>query len=283
MNLLEISKEIKDLVECRRQKIQLSFIEEDHIYYMLNKNGELRSDFPSVSKVLKNFYTPFDANLKSLQMSNGDLEEQQELLRKWKMAADYSTNMGSRVHYILESELIGRNGKYKEVRKPIFECDDSQIIKGDFMVNAGKKYLDLMNERNAVLLDTEMILGDPDYGYTGQPDKIWLVESKNGNGFGFLITDWKTNQPKNFEVQPYTDNMLGIFKEYPNTSLYHYYLQLPLYGKLLLKMLEGTKFSDVKLYGCFVVLLKDDSEFLEYRTPVEIIDKVLNMEVNFSK
>ena len=48
-------------------------------------------------------------------------------------------------------------------------------------------------------------------------------------------------------------------------------------------MLERTKFSDVKLYGCFVVLLKDDSEFLEYRTPVEIIDKVLNMEVNFSK
>jgi hypothetical protein len=283
MNLLEISKEIKDLIESRRQKIQLSFIEEDHIYYMLNKNGELRSDFPSVSKVLKNFYTPFDANLKSFQMSGGDIEEQQELLRKWKMAADYSTNMGSRVHYILESELIDRNGKYKEVRKPIFECDDSQIIKGDLMVNAGKKYLDLMNERKAVLLDTEMILGDIDYGYTGQPDKIWLVESKNGNGFGFLITDWKTNQPKNFEVQSYTDNMLGIFKEYPNTSLYHYYLQLPLYGKLLIKMLEDTKFNDIKLYGCFVVLLKDDSEFLEYRTPIDIIDKVLNMNINFTK
>lgn len=281
MNLSEISKEIKDLIESRREKIQLSFIEEDHIYFMLNENGELRSDFPSVSKVLKEFYNPFDDILKSFQMSGGDVFEQQELLKKWKMAADYSTNMGSRVHYILESELIGRNGNYKEVRKPIFECDDSQITKGDMMVNAGKKYLDLMNERNAILLDTEMILGDPDYGYTGQPDKIWLIENKDKNDFGFLITDWKTNQPKNFEVQPYTDKMLGIFKEYPNTSLYHYYLQLPLYGRLLKKMLEGTKFSDKKLYGCFVVLLKNDSEFLEYRAPLEIIDKVLNMDIKY--
>lgn len=281
MNLLEISKEIKDLIESRRQKIQLSFIEEDHIYFMLNENGELRSDFPSVSKVLKEFYNPFDDNLKSFQMSGGDVLVQRELLKKWKMAADYSTNMGSRVHYILESELIGRNGNYKEVRKPIFECDDSQITKGDMMVNAGKKYLDLMNERNAILLDTEMILGDPDYGYTGQPDKIWLIENKDKNDFGFLITDWKTNQPKNFEIQPYTDKMLGIFKEYPNTSLYHYYLQLPLYGRLLKKMLEGTKFSDKKLYGCFVILLKNDSEFQEYRAPVEIVDKVLNMDIKY--
>jgi hypothetical protein len=281
MDLLKISQEIKDLLETKRKKIQLSFIEEDHVYFMQSKDGKLRNDFPSVSKLLKEFYIPFDANLKSLQMTGGDIIAQRELLKKWKKSGEYSTNMGSRVHYLLENELIERNNSYKEVRKPIFECDDSQIQKGDMMFTAGKKYLDLLQERNAVLLDTEMVLGDPDYGYTGQPDKIWLVKNKQNTDFGFLITDWKTNQPKNFEVQPYNGKMIGLFKNYDDTALYHYYVQLSLYGKLLIKMLEGTKYENMKTYGCFVVLLKENSEFEEFRAPKEIMDIVFNMNINF--
>lgn len=281
MDLLKISQEIKDLLETKRNKIQLSFIEEDHVYFMQDKDGKLRNDFPSVSKLLKEFYIPFDANSKSLQMTRGDVFEQQELLKKWKNAGEYSTNMGSRVHYLLENELIERNNSYKEVRKPIFECDDSQIQKGNMMFTAGKKYLDLLEERNAVLLDTEMVLGDPDFGYTGQPDKIWLVKNKQNTDFGFLITDWKTNQPKNFEVQPYNGKMTGLFKNYDDTSLYHYYVQLSLYAKLLIKMLEGTKYENMKTYGCFVVLLKENSEFEEFRAPKEIMDIVFNMDINF--
>lgn len=281
MDLLKISQEIKDLIELRRKNIRLSFIEEDHVYFMEDKNGQLRNDFPSVSKVLKEFYVPFDANLKSFQMSGGDVYLQKELIDKWKRAGEYSTNMGSRVHYILEDELIKRNNSYKEIRKPIFECDDSQIQKGDMMITAGKKYLDLLQQRNAVLLDTEMVLGDNEYGYTGQPDKIWLIENKEKTDFGFLITDWKTNQPKNFEVQPYTGKMLNVFENYNDTALTHYFIQLPLYGKLLMKMLEGTKYDKVKTYGCIVVLLKENSEFEEFRVPKEIMDIVFNMDIKF--
>jgi hypothetical protein len=39
-------------------------------------------------------------------------------------------------------------------------------------------------------------------------------------------------------------------------------LQLPLYARLLLKMLEGTKYGDIKLFGCVVVLLKDDGTYV---------------------
>lgn len=279
MDLLKISQEIRDLIELRRKSIQLSFIEEDHIYFMKDKCGKLRNDFPSVSKVLKELYIPFDVDLKSFQMSGGDVYLQKELKDKWKKAGEYSTNMGSRVHYILEDELIKRNNSYKEVRKPIFECDDSQIQKGDMMINAGKKYLDLLQERNAVLLDTEMVLGDNEYGYTGQPDKIWLIENKEKTDFGFLITDWKTNQPKNFEVQPYTGKMISLFKDYDDTALNHYYVQLSLYSKLLMKMLKGTKYENVKTYGCIVVLLKENSEFEEFRVPKEIMKIVFNMNI----
>jgi hypothetical protein len=46
------------------------------------------------------------------------------------------------------------------------------------MIDAGKKFLDIMNERGGVLLDTEIVLGDPEEQITGQPDKVWLMENK---------------------------------------------------------------------------------------------------------
>jgi hypothetical protein len=73
--------------------------------------------------------------------------------------------------------------------------------------------------------------------------------------------------------------MYRPFNNYPSTALGHYYLQLPFYGKLLLKMLEGTKYSDVKLLGSIVVLLKDNSEYQEFRVPKPIISTVLDMKM----
>jgi hypothetical protein len=279
IDLNEIAQEIRDALEVRRKEMELTFIEEDHIYYMKDVDGTVRSNFPSVSKVIKNFYIPFDAETKSLQMAKGDLTRQQELLEQWKASGDYSTNMGSRVHYLLETETIARYGEYKQVREPIFNCDESQIIKSDSMIGAGNKFLDLMIERNAVLLDTEMVLGDPELGYTGQPDKMWLMMNKAQDGFGIVVTDWKTNQPKNFKIQPYTGKMLHPFENYYDTSLTHYYIQLPLYGKLLLKMLQGTKFDTTKLLGCVVVLLKDDGTFEEFKVPMEVTQSILQMNI----
>ena len=84
IDLNEIAQEIRDALEVRRKEMELTFIEEDHIYYMKDVDGTIRSNFPSVSKVIKNFYIPFDAETKSLQMAKGDLTRQQELLEQWK-------------------------------------------------------------------------------------------------------------------------------------------------------------------------------------------------------
>jgi hypothetical protein len=279
IDLEKIAQEMREALEVKRQEMELTFIEEDHIYYMKDTDGVIKSNFPSVSKVIKNFYIPFDAETKSLQMAKGDLTRQKELLEQWKSAGDYSTNMGSRVHYLLETETIARYGEYKQVREPIFNCDESQIIKSNSMIGAGSKFLDLMTERNAVLLDTEMVLGDPELGYTGQPDKMWLMMNRAQDGFGIVVTDWKTNQPKNFKIQPYTGKMLHPFENYYDTSLTHYYVQLPLYGKLLLKMLQGTKFDTTKLLGCVVVLLKDDGTFEEFKVPMEVTQSILQMNI----
>ena len=280
MNLKDISLEINDLLEKRRRELELTFIEEEHIYYMKDLDGEIKRNFPSVSKIVKKFHKSFDAEGMALKMSKGDPEGQAKLLAEWKQAGDLSTNMGSRVHFELESDTISRFGNYKEVRQPIFEINEEQQRKSDNMIVAGKQFLDLMLERGGVLLDTEIVLGDPTEQYTGQPDKVWLMMNKEKDDFGFVITDWKTNQPKNFEVHHYTDKLYPPFNHYHNNALGHYYLQLPLYGRLLRKMLEGTKYSDTKLLGNVIVLLKDDSTFIEYKVPPQINNAIQTMDLS---
>jgi len=280
MDLKLEAEKIRKVLNRRRKNIDLSFIEEDHIYYMRDEHGMIRSNYPSVSKIIKKFYEEFQADAISLRMSKGDKTKQKLLLQEWADKGTYATNQGSRVHYILEKDLIEQYGDYKKVREPIYTCDDEQIERSNNMIEAGHKFLDLMHDRNAVLLDTEIVLGDPDLGYVGQPDKVWLVENKQGTDYGILITDWKTNKPINFKKQRYTKKMYPPFNNIDSTALGHYYLQLPFYGRLINKMLEGTEFENKKLLGSIIVLVKEDGEFEEYKVPMDVIQKVylLDME-----
>lgn len=274
MKLNEIAKEIRGIISDKQKELGLSFEEDRHIYTM---NGS--SNWPSVSKVLKKFYTEFPTEEAAYNKAGGDTEKQQQLIDEWAAAGVYSTNLGSRVHYVLEKRIIELYENYKDVRKPIFECDLEQLMKSDNMIIAGTRYIDLMKNRGAYLLDTEIVLGNPELGYTGQPDKVWIIENKEKNDFGFVITDWKTNKSKNFKETAYTKRMLDPFQDYPDNALGHYYVQLPLYGKLLLKMLEGTKYENIKLYGCIISHLREDQQFEEFRVPKEIISKVLSMDI----
>ena len=279
IDLNAVAKEIREILEKRRLELDLTFVEDTHTYYMKDLNGKVRDNYPSVSKVMKYFYEEFDSEGISLRKAKGDPEVQQQLLDEWKAAGDYSTNMGSRVHYLLEKKLIEMFGSYKEVRQPIFECDFTQILKGDSMVTAGSDYLNLMIERGAVLLDTEIVLGDPELGYTGQPDKVWLIFNKEMTEFGLVITDWKSNKPKNFEESHFTKRMKYPFQKHPNNALGHYFTQLPFYARLLLKMLKGTKYENLKLYGCIIVLVKETGEYEEFRVPKEVINTIMDMDM----
>jgi hypothetical protein len=279
MELQKISEEIREIFEKKKNELELGFVEETHTYFMKDKDGVVTSDWPSVSKVLKKFYTEFPAEQISLRKANGDVVYQQELLNEWKMAGEYATNMGSRVHYILEKRVIESNGNYKGVREPIFIVDEQQTVKSDSMVVAGDKFLELMKSRGAILLDTEMVLGDPDLGYTGQPDKVWLIMNRDKTGFGMVITDWKTNKEKNMRSTQWTKPMKKPFQDYPDTALGHYYLQLPFYGRLILKMLKGTKYDNLNLMGCVIVLLKDNGDFEEFKVPKDVIEKVMNLDM----
>jgi len=277
--LINISQELRGVLQEKREILKLNFTEETHSYEMLDLNGKLRNDWPSVSKVMKLFYQPFDSEGIAEKKSRGDLYEKERLLKEWADAGTYSTNMGSRVHYFLEKKSLELFNLKKEVREPLFECHYSQIKKGDSMISGGIDFLKLMDERGAVLLDTEIVMGDPKLGYTGQGDTGWVISNKEKDEYGLIITDYKTNKQKNFEENKFTKKMFPPFQRLSDTSLGHYYTQLPFYGKLLLKMLEDTKFKDIKLYGCIVVHLKEDGNFQEYRVPREVINTVFKMDM----
>jgi len=279
MNLYDIRNEINQIITEKQKELQLTFDEESHTYTMIDENGNIRNNWMSVSKVLKKFYEEFPAEEISLKKAKGDLVEQQRLLAEWKAAGEYSTNMGSRVHYFLEKKSHEIFNIVKEVRKPEFDCDFTQILKGDSMINAGTNFLKLMQERGAVLLDTEITLGSNILNYVGTPDKVWLIESKDKKSVGLIITDYKTNKPKNFEENQFTKRMKVPFQKHPDNALGHYFLQLPFYGKLLKEMLKGSKYEDINFFGCIIVLLKENSDFEEFRVPKDVIDTVFSMNM----
>jgi len=279
MNIEETVLEIRNVLSERRKEFKLSFEEDSHKYTMLNLDGELTDKWPSVSKVMKLFYDEFPSEKKAFEMSGGDPDETERLLNEWKMSGEYATNMGSRVHFLLEKYSLDMFNYQKTIREPIYECDATQITKGDAMITAGKLFLEKMKERGAYLLDTEIVLGHPELGYTGQGDTGWLIENKNKTGFGFIITDYKTNKQKNFIKQWYTKPMRYPFQDLPNNALGHYNTQLPLYGKLLLKMLEGSKYENLKLLGCIVVRLTEDREYVEYRVDKSTINTILDIDI----
>ena len=278
MDLKKIAQEIRDIISERQKEFQLTFEEESHKYTMLDNKGDLRSDFPSVSKVMKLFYDEFPTEQAAFNKAGGDPDEAERLVNEWAELGRKSANLGSRCHFFLEEHTLKEFGIDKVVRQPIFDCDAEQIIKSDTMIIAGKRYIELIKERGCVLVDTEIVLGHPELGYTGQPDKVWLVIGTNGK-VGILITDWKSNKPKNFEVTRYTKKMKKPFEDLPDNALGHYNTQLPFYGKLILKMLEGSKYEDIQLLGCIIVLITEEREYHEHRVSKKTMNKILEMDI----
>jgi len=279
-DLYKVRDEILEIVKKRQQELQLTFEEEKHQYTMLDNNSVLKDDWYSVSKIIKKYYDEFPAEEIALKKAKGDIEEQQKLLKEWSDAGNYSTNLGSRTHFLLEQKSLKMFDIKKDVRQPIFDCDFDQILKSDRMVSGGIKCLELMKERGAVLLDTEMVLGDNELRYVGQPDKMWLIENKEKNQIGIFCTDWKTNKVKNFESNHFTKPMKYPFNKLPNNALGHYYVQLPLYLRLLFKMLVGSKYENIGLFGAIIVLLKEDGTFEEFRIPMNVIAQVFNLKLD---
>ena len=103
--------------------------------------------------------------------------------------------------------------------------------------------------------------------------------NKNKTDLGIVVTDHKSNKPKNFKAMPYHGQMHSPFQDYKDFALSHYYTQIPLYGRLIIKMLAETKFSGTKFLGGVIALMKDDATYEEFRVPKPIVNTIFNMDL----
>ena len=256
------------------EKNAISFEEETHTYIMKDKLGRIKNDWKSVTKIIKEFYDPFDAESMAEKLSKGDKMKKETLLESWKNTGDVAANVGSRTHYFLEEECCKLFNLDKELRKPIFACDEADTRRSDNMVVAGISFLEKMKERGAIPLNTEVILGSPDIGFLGQSDNVWLIENKEKTDFGFIITDYKTNKPEKFEPNRFTKQLKYPFFFLEDTDLGKYSIQLSLYSRLLREMLRGSEFDKKQVFGSIIVSLRDDGEYKEYRVDKEVLKAV---------
>jgi hypothetical protein len=44
-------------------------------------------------------------------------------------------------------------------------------------------------------------------------------------------------------------------------------------------MLKGSKYGNLKLYGCVISHLKEDSLYDEYKVPQDVIDTIMDMDI----
>ena len=72
IDLKKVAKEIREIITQKQSEFQLTFEEDKHRYTMLDINGEVRDDFPSVSKVMKLFYDEFPSEEVARRMAKGD-------------------------------------------------------------------------------------------------------------------------------------------------------------------------------------------------------------------
>jgi len=274
LELMSISKDIRQYLDEERINRKLTFIEDTHEYGIFDPITEsVVNHFPSVSSLIKEYSIPFDDIIKSLQMCNEDEVRAAELRKTWQAKGDYANNVGSYVHYKLENYILELFDIDKKTRKPEYVLDNKSIIEGQRMVKTGINLMHTIIEKGFVPLDTEVIMGSTTMKYFGQCDNLWL--GFMNNTIVFLMTDHKTNQSKNFKVRPWNVPMLKPFSYLMDTDLSKYFLQQPLYALLLEDMLKDSPFSNYKFAGFRVIHLRDDGQL--YKIPKQVYTDIKNI------
>ena len=273
MEINEKAQEIRDALQRYRESVNLTFTEEGHKYTI-----DGIDKIVSVSGIVSRYHESFDAEEVSLRMCDGDEEAAQELRDDWSERGRVARLTGNYVHYHLEKYLVDLFELDKEVREPILEgIDESMIKRGDNLIQAGKAQVQRMVDAGAVLVDTEVVMGSPKAGYVGQCDCLWLGRDKDGN-FKLCLTDWKTNKPSKFSYSMFNKPMFAPFEDTPDNAVGKYSLQLGLYERLVVDMLDDP---ELVFSSSIIVSLRQrpKGSYKEFRLTDEMRQLIYNLEV----
>lgn len=292
IDLLKIAKLIRETLEEERNKRELTFEEDEHRYQMIDNNGDITDKYPSVSTILKEFFSEFDSYGKSIEMceegndkaapfmvkANYDVEEGARLLREsWEEEGRIASNFGSYTHYKLEQYIWNLYDIEKDLRRPNYNLSEKEQKIGMELTNKGVNIIHNIIDSGFVPVDTEVVMGSNKLEFFGQADNIWIGYIKGK--LGFLITDWKTNKSKNMKNIPNFHKLLepplDIIRD---NTLGKYMAQQVLYAILFLDMLKDTKYNDIEFFGFRILKLRDEPEII--KIPKKLMNRFMGLLEN---
>lgn len=254
--LLNIAQDIRECIEESRVIRKLKFVEKYHKYSIYDPvNERMTSNLPSVSTLIKKYSEPFDNIGKSVEMMGGNVLLAEELREKWDKKGTDSSSMGSYVHYKLEQYVWNLFDINRDIRKPYYNLGHDELLEAQGMLKNGINLIHTIINNGFVPLDTECIMGSIELGYFGQFDNMWIGVNKDR--ISLLMTDYKTNLTKNFQVMPWNEPMKEPFGKLMDTKLSEYYIQQTLYAQLFKDMMKNTIYKDIPISGFRILHLRD--------------------------
>ena len=275
MDLKKNAAAVRAAIDEYRNSVNLSFTEKGHIYNIDGLEKPI-----STTGIVSRYYEPFDRDTIAAKVAAKRGDEIHEVIAEWEEKGRIARNVGSYVHYHLENYLVEQFELDKEVREPFFDMDDAMLKRGNELIIAGKAQADSMADRGATLVDTEVVMGHPRLGYVGQCDCLWLAADGQ-----LVLTDWKTNKPSKFKNGYFDKPMYYPFEDTNDNAVGKYSLQLGLYERLLLAMLEGSEVSDLRFKASIIVSLlqRPVGSFNEYALDGQMRSLIYNMETEWKK
>jgi len=234
---------------------KVSFDTESHTYTKGNKK------LISVTTFISQFKNKFDIDYHSKRIALKEGKEQKEILKLWSDKAKKSCEIGTAIHKIFEEYIEGRFAISSD--EIIIDFVDLDIEYFTDFYSKSKVAIQFIKDYfitgRLIPIHTEYIVYN-EY-LAGQVDLI--CKDKNEN---YYILDFKTNDK--IEVNHYKKYLNGIFKDIPDSTFYHYSLQLSIYKQMFDK--------DIK--GLFLVHIKPDKYDF-----IECVDIFKNYNINFNK
>lgn len=198
----------------------VQFDPERHIYTNLITGNQLES----VTTYINRFKNKFDSEYWGKREANKTGETLEQVLQRWKDKASNSCNIGTDVHRMFEDYVNGL---------PTTKYIDEKCLSGRMFIN------DFYESKRLIPVQNEIIVYNDNYA--GQIDN--LSHDNKGN---YYILDYKTNDK--IESNSYGKYMLDQYANVPDSTFYHYSLQLDCYSRMI----------DIEIKNKYIIHIKND-------------------------
>lgn len=198
----------------------------NHTYF---KNGK---KLISVTQFISKFKNEFDSDYWSKKIALRENKTQEEILKQWSDKAKKSCEIGTAIHKIFENYI---NNKFSilgnEIVIDFIDLDIEYLTEFYPKSKVAIQFIkDFFITKRLIPVHSEYIVYN-DY-LAGQVDLI--CKDINDN---YFILDFKTNDK--IETNHYNKYLKGALKNIPDSTFYHYSLQLSIYKQMYNKNVKG--------------------------------------------